>query len=122
MPVPILKNSGFALNNDLGMVLCQYLESRKCRSMLENCALKENIGGFSQRNTHVDTWCTESHSSEHDGRSCEAALAMHVNFDEVVHASLVRNSQMETLLGRSPCSNRRATFARKSGADNWQSA
>ena len=96
--------------------------------MLENCTLKENIGGCSQRNTHVNTWCTftvvtathehtahahltfaisasepqtvcispnfsfmgracrcDISSSEHDGRSCEAALAIHVNFDEVVH-------------------------------------
>ena len=40
----------------------------------------------------------ESHSSEHHGRSCEAALAIHVNFDEVAHVSMVKNSQMETQL------------------------
>ena len=50
--------SRFACSNELEMVLCQNLDSGKCRSILVNCAFKENVGGCSQRNTHADAWCT----------------------------------------------------------------
>ena len=44
-------NSGGGSQRHTLLVLCQSLDSRKCRSMLDNCAFKENVGGCSQRKT-----------------------------------------------------------------------